>query len=109
MLRSLSCARDHQWEVAYSDVPLEEANFCCPVCGASADRELAGVADSLKPTLPGSDAVIATAALQPRPQIPDFDVIGELGRGGMGIVYKAKQHSRSRNVAIKVIRKELLA
>ena len=109
MPRTLRCARDHQWEVAYSDVPLEQANFFCPVCGESANRELAGPADSMKPTLPGNDPIVPTATLQPRPQIPDFEIVGELGRGGMGIVYKAKQHSRNRHVAIKVIRKEMLA
>ena len=39
----------------------------------------------------------------------DFELIRELGRGGMGVVFKARKLSLNRTVAIKMIRSSLLA
>lgn len=42
------------------------------------------------------------------PVVPGFEIQAELGRGGMGIVYRAKQISANRAVALKVVRNDQL-
>ena len=50
-----------------------------------------------------SDAIDGDAQVTPRQELGDFRIVREIGRGGMGVVYEAKQLSMSRNVALKIL------
>jgi hypothetical protein len=99
------CGQGHRWDPTNDRRPsVTERWNHCPVCGGSVD--LVSLRDTHATAAADSAPDVTLSGGKPSTELPTiagYEILGHIGHGGMGVVYRAKHLANNRLVALKMV------
>src|SRR5437870_2936874 len=112
MVVHFTCSRGHIWELSQETACADDGRLCPQCGGAALDNQNTDATPRSEQadqgTMQFDGQILARPDLDDPAgtgleQLPGYDILNMLGRGGMGVVYCARHQSLKRLVAVKMI------